>query len=184
MNIVDRIRRVTTLEQRVRVLCDELQAAREELDVLTVARSTALEPIVAPELPASLRGGLHVSGYAARWEATPNGMECAPGDFAAGLPAFLAGAPIITLSHDTAQTLGRVVDAWEDADGLFVQAIVLPPVEDWQETVVAALAEGLITGMSYVSTRPRDAPYNTLHEVCVTTTPAHPAARIVSVVPL
>lgn len=183
MNIVDRIRRTKVLERRVRVLFDELQAAQEELGVLTVAR-TALEPVVAPALPASLRGGLHVSGYAARWEETPNHVESAPGAFLEGLPQFLAGAPIITLNHDTAMTLGRVVNAEEDGLGLFVQAIILPPTEPWQETVIAALTEGLITGMSYVSTRPRDAPDETLYEVCVTATPAHPAARIVSVLPL
>ncbi len=183
MNIVDHIRRMKVLELRARVLTDELQAAQEEMAVLTVAR-TDLEPVVAPDLPASLRGGLHVCGYAARWESTPNGMESVPGEFAAGLDIFLAGAPIVTLSHDTARTLGRVVTAEEDGWGLFVQLIILPPTEPWQETVITALAEGLITGMSYVSTRPRDSPHTTLHEVCVTDTPAHPAARIVSVTEL
>jgi len=183
MNIVDRIRRTKVLEARVGVLFAELQAAQEELGVLTVARA-ALEPVVAPDLPASLRGGLHVSGYAARWEPTANGMEATPGEFAPGLAAFLAGAPIFTLSHDTARTLGRVVTAEEDGWGFYVGAILLPPTEPWQETVITALVEGLLTGMSYVATRPRDAPHTILHEVCVTEHPAHPASRIVSVVPL
>ncbi len=183
MNIVDHIHRMKALEVRIAALVGAMARAQEELGVLTVAR-TALEPVVAPELPASLRGGLHVSGYAARWEPTPNGMEATPGEFVAGLDAFLTGAPIVTLSHDTAWTLGRVVTAEEDGQGLYVGAIILPPTEPWQETVIAALVEGLITGMSYVSTRPRDSPHTTLHEVCVTRTPAHPAARIVSVLPL
>ncbi len=141
------------------------------------------EPIPVVPAPSSLAGGLRIRGYAARWGVLDNELTV-PGFFGDVQVALDGGIPI-NWGHDTRYPLGRVLEAMEDGLGLYIIGGLYPPIEEWQETVHAALRAGAMDGMSYYAAIKRE-PVRTarLLEVCVTMHPGNPESRIVIVEPL
>lgn len=96
-------------------------------------------------------GNLIVEGYAAVWDGIDReGENFAPGAFAAGIKAFLAGSAPLCYHHQHSKVLGKFVDLKEDDKGLSFKARVDGAIRSHPElkTYYEQIKNGTIRGMS------------------------------------
>jgi len=185
MNGLDLLHRVKGLALPAVPTRANLAALAEELAALTALLSdpAPLDPLPILPWPEDLAGGLRFQGYASRWTPDSRGDQRQRGDFAAGIPRYLAAGGPLFLGHDARYPIGRVMAVQEEDDGLTVSAFVFPALNEEHQTIIDGLLAGIVRGMSWSGFLPD--PRNVcINEVCVTRYPGHPDATIVAVQPL
>jgi HK97 family phage prohead protease len=92
-------------------------------------------------------GTIVIAGYASTWETDRDKQYVTDDAFDASLETYLTN-PILLLQHNPDWPIGKITNAYTDDKGLYVEAIIPPPVAEWAQEAYQKIADGVLTAFS------------------------------------
>jgi HK97 family phage prohead protease len=92
-------------------------------------------------------GSLVLRGYASTYETDRDREAVTPEALKKAVAQYLAN-PILLLQHDPDKPIGKITSATVDDKGLFVEALVSPPVAEWAREAYQKIKDGVFRAFS------------------------------------